>query len=134
LSHADASVAAATRPGGAGAIGLERTMTNNLLVSFDVQDASREAPLILSAIEELGQAIRIFSNVWYVRTTLSAAEAARRVWDIMQPQDQLMVVDVAKDEAATFNLSESSLRGMQKRWHLELELPEPQRIRIAHQN
>jgi hypothetical protein len=109
-------------------------MTNNLFVSFDVQDAAREAPLILGAIEELGQAIRVFSNVWYVRTTLTAAEAARRVWDIMQPQDQLMVIDVAKDEVATFNLSETSLGGMQKRWHLDLEVPEPQRMRLAHQN
>jgi hypothetical protein len=98
-------------------------MANNLFVTFDVQDASREASLILSAIEELGESMRVFSNVWYVRSNLSAAEAARRVWDVMQPKDQLMVVDTGNDEAATFNLSEKCLRAMQKRWHLDLDTP-----------
>ena len=40
---------------GSGPTSVERTMANNLFVSFDVHDAAREAPLILSAIEELGQ-------------------------------------------------------------------------------
>jgi hypothetical protein len=102
-------------------------MANNLFVTFDVQDASREASLILSAIEELGQAVRVFNNVWYVRTNLSAAEAARRVWDVMQPADQLMVIDTALDEVATFNLNDRCLRGMMKRWHLDLDMPEAER-------
>jgi hypothetical protein len=102
-------------------------MANNLFVSFDVQDASREASLILSAIEELGQAVRVFNNVWYVRSNLSSAEAARRVWDVMQPADQLMVIDTARDEVATFNLTDRCLRGMMKRWHLSLDPPETER-------
>jgi hypothetical protein len=102
-------------------------MANNLFVSFDVQDVSREASLILSAIEELGQAVRVFSNVWYVRSDLSSAEAARRVWDVMQPADQLIVIDTARDEAATFNLNDRCLRGMMKRWHLDLDVPEAER-------
>jgi hypothetical protein len=96
-------------------------MANNLFVSFDVHDAAREAPLILSAIEELGQAVRIFSNVWYVRSNLEAEEAARRVWDIMQPADRLLVIDASGDRAATFNIADSSLRSMLVRWHLELD-------------
>jgi len=98
-------------------------MANNLFVSFDVHDAAREAPLILSAIEELGEAVRIFGNVWYVRSDLEAEEAARRVWDIMQPADHLLVIDASGDRAATFNIAESSLRSMLARWHLELEPP-----------
>lgn len=102
-------------------------MANNLFVSFDVHDAAREAPLILSAIEELGQAVRIFGNVWYVRSNLEAEEAARRVWDIMQPADRLLVIDASADRAATFNIGESSLRSMLTRWHLELETPRSER-------
>jgi hypothetical protein len=98
-------------------------MANNLFVSFDVHDAAREASLILSAIEELGEAVRIFSNVWYVRSELEAEEAARRVWDIMQPADRLLVIDASADRAATFNIAETSLRSMVARWHLELATP-----------
>jgi hypothetical protein len=95
-------------------------MANNLFVSFDVHDAAREAPLILSAIEELGCAVRIFSNVWYVRSELEAEEAARRVWDIMQPEDRLLVIDASADRAATFNVAEPCLRSMLTHWHQEL--------------
>jgi hypothetical protein len=102
-------------------------MSNNLFVTFDVHDASREASLILSAIEELGQAVRVFSNVWYVRSNLPAAEAARRVWDVMQPVDSLLVIDASGEEAATFNLDDCQQR-MLDRWHLVLRLPpEPRR-------
>jgi hypothetical protein len=101
-------------------------MANNLFVSFDLRDVSREASIVLAAIEELGQAVRIFGNVWYVRSALSAAEAARRVWDIMQPADQLLVIDASQEEAASFNLNETCLHAMTKRWHLELGSPEPQ--------
>jgi hypothetical protein len=101
-------------------------MSNNLFVAFDVHDTSREASLILSAIEELGQAVRIFSNVWYVRSNLPAAEAARRVWDIMQPADSLLVIDASGEEAATFNLDDGQQR-MLARWHLDLQPPELRR-------
>ena len=102
-------------------------MSNNLFVSFDVHDTSREAPLILSAIEELGHAVRVFSNVWYVRSDLTAPEAARRVWDIMQPADQLLVIDASGGEAATFNLSDRCLERMHARWHQDLQAPDSER-------
>ena len=98
-------------------------MAKNLFVCFDIHDASREASLILSAIEELGEAVRIFSNVWYVRAQLEAEEAARRVWDVMQPEDRLLVIDASREQAATFNLVDSSLRSMLSRWHRDLETP-----------
>lgn len=101
-------------------------MSNNLFVTFDVHDTSREASLILSAIEELGQAVRIFSNVWYVRSNLSAAEAARRVWDVMQTEDALLVIDASGEEAATFNLDDCQ-QTMLDRWHLAMRPTEPRR-------
>ena len=101
-------------------------MSNNLFVAFDVHDASREASLILSAIEELGQAVRVFSNVWYVRANLSATEAARRVWDVMQPADALLVIDASGEEAATFNLDRCQQR-MLERWHLDMKPSESRR-------
>jgi hypothetical protein len=96
-------------------------MTNNLFVTFDVHDTSREASLILSAIEELGQAVRIFSFLWYVRSNLSASEAAERVWDVMDPQDRLLVIDASRQEVASLNLDELCVQWMTNRWHRDLE-------------
>ena len=95
-------------------------MTNNLFVTFDVHDISRESSLVVAAIEELGQAVRVFSFLWYVRSNLSAAEAAQRVWDVMQSKDRLMVIDASSDEVASLNLDDRCLQSMAVRWHREL--------------
>jgi hypothetical protein len=93
----------------------------NLFVAFDTRDPVREASLVLAAIEELGEAVRLFSTFWYVRSRLTAAEAARQLWDIMQPQDTLVVVNASVGEAAAFNVDDTSIEWMQKRWHLRLD-------------
>lgn len=96
-------------------------MTRNLFVTFDLHDACRQAPLILGAIEELGQATRLFSSTWYVRSNLTAAEAARRVWDVMDRSDALLVLDTSTDEVAMFNLNDRGVRFMSRCWHLPLD-------------
>jgi hypothetical protein len=96
-------------------------MSYNLFVAFDARDPIRETPLILAAIEELGQAVRLFSTFWYVRSPFSAAEAARRLWDMMRPEDALIVVNASLCEAASFNVADVAFEWMQKRWHLRLE-------------
>jgi hypothetical protein len=100
-------------------------MSYNLFVAFDARDPVREASLVLAAIEELGQAVRLFSTFWYVRSRLTAPEAARRLWDIMQPEDVLLVVNASTDEAAAFNIDDAAVEWMQKRWHLRLEERRP---------
>jgi hypothetical protein len=100
-------------------------MSSNLFVSFDIRDISREPGLVLAAIEELGQAVRIFGTFWFVRTNLTAAEAAKRVWEIMQTADQLMVIDASRQEVAAFNIEPRCVDSMARRWHLELEVPAP---------
>jgi hypothetical protein len=89
-----------------------------LFVSFILRDDCRQAPLILGAIEELGQATRVFSATWYVRSSLAAAEAARRVWDVMDHADSLIVVDASSDEVAMFNVDDHCVRFMSRCWHL----------------
>src|SRR6185369_7170818 len=98
-------------------------MSYNLFVAFDTRDPIRETPLILAAIEELGQAVRLFSTFWYVRSPFTAAEAARRVWDLMRPEDVLIVVNASLSEAAAFNVTDGAFEWMQKRWHLRLDEP-----------
>ncbi len=100
-------------------------MTHNLVVSFDLRDPCRQSALIVNAIEELGQATRLFSSTWYVRSNLTAAEAACRVWDLMDRADSLVVVDASADEAAMFNVDGNSVQFMARRWHLEIDETSP---------
>lgn len=98
-------------------------MTRNLFVSFYAHDPSREAPLILGAIEELGEAVRVYRYLWYVRSELTAAEAARRVWDLMAPTDSLIVIDATASEVGAYNVEEKSLGWIEKLWHHEPRRP-----------
>jgi hypothetical protein len=106
-------------------------MSSNLFVSFEIRDISREPALVLAAIEELGQAVRIFGTFWFVRTNLTASEAAKRVWDIMQTADRLMVIDASRQEVAAFNIESRCLDWMAKRWHLDFEAPAPSSVDAA---
>jgi hypothetical protein len=96
-------------------------MSYNLFVAFEARDPVREASLVLAAIEELGQAVRLFSTFWYVRSRLSSADAARQLWQIMQPDDTLIVVNASAEDAAAFNVDDTAMEWMQKRWHLRLD-------------
>jgi hypothetical protein len=96
-------------------------MSYNLFVAFETRDPVREPSLVLAAIEEIGQAVRLFSTFWYVRSRLTAAEAARQLEEIMEPNDTLLVVNASLGEAAAFNVDDTSIEWMQKRWHLRLD-------------
>jgi hypothetical protein len=95
-------------------------MSYNLFVAFDTRDPLREAALLSAAIEDLGQAVRLFSTFWYVRSPLTAAEAARELADLLHPNDALVVINASVEEAAAFNVADASIEWMQKRWHHEL--------------
>ena len=96
-------------------------MSYNLFVAFDARDPVREASLVLAAIEDLGEAVRLFGTFWYVRSRFSATEAARQLREIMEPQDALIVVNASVGEAAALNVADQSIEWMQKRWHLRLD-------------
>jgi hypothetical protein len=106
-------------------------MVNNLFVSFELHDSCRGGSLVLSAIEELGQAVRISYSCWYVRSTLSACEAATRVCDVMNDSDQLLIVDASRNEAAMFNLDARASRFIAERWHLDTSFAERRLTRGA---
>ena len=98
-------------------------MTRNLFVSFYTQDLSRGTSLILGGIEELGEAVRVYRYLWYVRSELTAAEAARRVWDLMDTADSLIVIDATGSEVGAYNVDEKSLGWIEKLWHHEPRQP-----------
>ncbi len=92
-------------------------MSNNLVVSFSLHDSSTSSTAVADAIAALGEAARIFSTTWYVRSNLTASEAAHRVWIVMDRADALFVIDAGGNEAAMFNVDENVLQFMTRNWH-----------------
>jgi len=52
----------------------------------------------IEAIKGLGDAAELQRSVWFVSSLLTAAEATERVWETMDPNDGLLVVDASNNE------------------------------------
>jgi hypothetical protein len=101
-------------------------MPHNLVVSFEIRDPVRHASLVVSAIEELGAATRIFGTTWYVRSDFCAEDAAERVRDVVHEDDGLLVIDLSQNTAATLNVDDRCVHFMRRQWHrAEPALPLP---------
>jgi hypothetical protein len=98
-------------------------MNHNLVVTFEIRDQVREGALVTAAIEELGRATRLFSTTWYVRSELTAQNAASLVWNVMNPVDGLLVLDLSSDHAAMFNIDNRASEFMTKNWRVGEGVP-----------
>jgi hypothetical protein len=98
-------------------------MANNLFITFDVRHGYRQGSLILGGIEELGEAVRISYSTWYVRSVLSATEAATRLRDVMDDSDLLVVVNCSNNEIAMLDVGERASRFIEKRWYRDTLKP-----------
>jgi cephalosporin hydroxylase len=91
------------------------------MVSFEVQDQLRHVMSITRAIEALGPAARLLNTVWYVRSELPAPDAAQQVWQAMEPTDVLLIVDVAHNVTAMFNVDDRAAQFVARHWHRACE-------------
>ena len=98
-------------------------MSNNLFVSFQLADVQRSGALTLAAVEELGYSVPVFRTLWYVRSNLSAAEAAARLRVVMDERDRLVVIDTCNNEVAALNLDERDCAHLDAHWHREIAIP-----------
>ena len=88
----------------------------NLVVSFEMRNWLRQAPLIVAAIEELGPATRIFGTTWFVCASCPAEEAARCIQLVMDAADGLFVLDVDSRVAALVNVEPRSVEFLAQHW------------------
>lgn len=92
-------------------------MANNLFISYDLIGADRDYEPVIKAIKELGDWGKLEYSFFYVKSTLSAAEAARHVWNSMHAQDKLLIIDSANNQFSCYNISAEVLKHMQNHWN-----------------
>lgn len=97
-------------------------MSNNLFVSFQLADPQHSSALVLAGVEELGHSMPLFRSVWYVRSNLSAVEAAARLRDVLDGRDRLIVVDATNNEVAMMNVDERACAILDVQWHREIAM------------
>jgi hypothetical protein len=91
-------------------------MANNLFVSYDLMKADKNYDAVIATVKQLGDWAKIHYSLWYVKCNLSAAEAAQRVWAVMDANDRLIVVNTNNNSAAWYNLPKEVEDFVKNKW------------------
>jgi hypothetical protein len=79
-------------------------MSNNLLVSYDLNSPGQNYTTVIDEIKSLGSWANVQKSHWYVSSNLTAIEARDRVSSVMDNNDSLVVIDASNDSVAWNNL------------------------------
>lgn len=93
-------------------------MSNNLFVSYDLCKPNQNYNDVIAEIKMLGDWAKVHQSLWYVNSSLSAQEAAERVWAKMDSNDKLIVVNASANDAQWYNLSDEVAKYIQEKWPL----------------
>jgi hypothetical protein len=95
-------------------------MANNLLISYDLYRPGQNYEMVAKAIKELGSWARVQMSFWYVRSNFTSAQACQHVWQAMDSNDSLIVIDSTNDRANWQNLSSEVAAFLKERWITQL--------------
>lgn len=91
-------------------------MANNLHISYDLYAPGQNYELVIAAIKELGSWAKIHKSFWYVNSLYTATQACTHVWNVMDGNDTIYVVDATNDTASWQNLSDEVQTHIQREW------------------
>jgi hypothetical protein len=90
---------------------------NNLLISYDLYKPDRDYTDLFARIKSLGaEWAHLKLTLWFVKSNMDAATARDRVWDIMQPQDKLIVINASANAAAWYGLDATASEYLRTHW------------------
>jgi hypothetical protein len=92
-------------------------MANNLFISYDLYSPGQDYSSVIDEIKSLGNWAKIHKSYWYVNSSLTAEQAAERVWAKMDANDSLMVVDATGNNGYWYNLSKEVSNHLKDQWY-----------------
>jgi len=69
-----------------------------LLISFELHSPNKNYLAVEKAIASLGNGVRVHTYFWYVESPMSAAEAADKLWQVMDERDSVLVIDAPEHD------------------------------------
>src|SRR3569833_1066415 len=91
-------------------------MANNVFISYDLYQSKENYEQVRSIIEGLGSWSRIHHSLWFIKTALSAKDIAAKVWEAMEGNDKLIVVDASNNTAYWYGLTEEASNFLAEEW------------------
>ena len=91
-------------------------MANNLHISYDLHKPDKNYEAVIAKIKTLGNWAKIHYSYWYVNSQYTATEACDAVWESMDSDDSLYVVDASHNAAAWQNISDEVAAFIRDHW------------------
>lgn len=92
-------------------------MANNFFISYDLYKPGQHYDQVIEEIKSLGAWAAVHKSLWYVKSTLTCEQIAKRVWAKMDANDKLIVVDATSNNAYWFNLAPEVSKHLQEQWY-----------------
>ncbi len=93
-------------------------MANNLFISYDLYKPGQQYDQVIAEIKTLGAWAAVHKSLWYVNSTLDAAQAVSRIWAKLDANDKLIVVNATNNTAAWQNLPDEVVNQLRRQWHI----------------
>lgn len=91
----------------------------NFFVSYDLIKPEKNYEALATAIRNSsGSWARVQYSLWYVKANMTAAQLAQRLWNSMDANDKLLVIDASNNIAAWYNLDDTVEKYIKSNWHL----------------
>jgi len=103
-------------------------MMSSLFISFELHSPCANYQAVEQAIAGLGQGIRVHTNFWYLESELGPQDAAKRLWEVMDERDSVIVVDATHHEAGWKHVSMDVSEFIKTHWRPEGLLPAAQEL------
>ncbi|PKH91403.1 hypothetical protein CXF76_11570 [Pseudoalteromonas sp. 78C3] len=91
-------------------------MANNLIISYDLNSPGQDYDKIFDKIKSLGSWAKVQKSFWYVKSSLTAAEARDKLNSVIDSNDSLIVIDCTNNDAAWFGLNEEVANHLKYKW------------------
>ena len=91
-------------------------MKNNIFISYDLKAPNRDYTNVINTIKELGAWARIQQSLWFVSSDLSTEEITNKVWQQMDSNDNLIVINTNENAAYWNNLSDEVSNHIKENW------------------
>lgn len=91
-------------------------MNRNYFISYDLFAPGQSYDAVIAAIKKFNGWAKVHKSFWYVHTPLSVDQVFQQVWNAMDKNDSLMVVDIANKTAKWINIDPAAAKYIQDHW------------------
>lgn len=91
-------------------------MPNNLFISYDLKNPGQNYEKVADAIKQTGQWAKVQYSLWYVKSAMTTEQVAEHVWQHMDANDSLIIINSSNNDAYWFNLDPKVASFIQQQW------------------